>query len=180
MRKKRKAFDTAPSSPPCEFEGCLEEGPYKAPKRRGGGCKDYHHFCLEHVRIFNKNYDFFSGMDEDAIIHFRQESLTGHRPTWRSGVQPDLRMMELEAALHHFWHYDAPQPTLNFAVPQAIRDALTLFELQHPVELATVKAQYKMLVKKYHPDINKEKHAEEKFKEITASYHILIEHYHSA
>lgn len=36
-----------------------------------------------------------------------------------------------------------------------------------------IKKAYRRLARKYHPDINKEKNAEEKFKEITAAYEIL-------
>ena len=36
-----------------------------------------------------------------------------------------------------------------------------------------IKKSYRRLARKYHPDINKEKEAEEKFKEINAAYEIL-------
>lgn len=36
-----------------------------------------------------------------------------------------------------------------------------------------IKKQYKILVKKYHPDISKEPNAEEKFKEIQEAYEVL-------
>ena len=36
-----------------------------------------------------------------------------------------------------------------------------------------IKKAYRRLARKYHPDINKEKNAEEKFKEINAAYEIL-------
>lgn len=37
----------------------------------------------------------------------------------------------------------------------------------------TIKKAYKTLARKYHPDVNKDKDAEEKFKEITEAYNVL-------
>jgi hypothetical protein len=175
MRKNKKATETFINAPKCDAPDCLELGLYKAPKRKGGGAKEYYHFCLPHVQQFNKNYDFFAGMDEDAIINFRHEAITGHRPTWKIGDTPDLRLLELENALEHFLHF-APKQTASL-LPKEIRVALDIFELTHPCALPTIKTQYKILVKKYHPDINKNANAAEKFNQITNSYHILIEHY---
>jgi hypothetical protein len=71
MKKRKKATETFINAPKCDAPDCLELGLYKAPKRKGGGAKEYYHFCLPHVQQFNKNYDFFAGMDEDAIVNFR-------------------------------------------------------------------------------------------------------------
>ena len=39
-----------------------------------------------------------------------------------------------------------------------------------------LKKQYKILAKKYHPDVNqKDENAEEKFKQISAAYHLLLD-----
>ena len=44
------------------------------------------------------------------------------------------------------------------------------------ITIAALKKQYKKLVKKYHPDVNREdKNAEEKFKQISAAYKALLE-----
>ena len=40
-------------------------------------------------------------------------------------------------------------------------------------EYAEIKKKYRKLSKKYHPDISKEKNAEQKFKEITKAYEVL-------
>ena len=43
------------------------------------------------------------------------------------------------------------------------------------LSIATLKKQYKKLVKKYHPDINRDdKDAEEKFKQLTNAYSALL------
>ena len=52
----------------------------------------------------------------------------------------------------------------------------SLYDILEINENATeeeIKKAYRQLARKYHPDINKEKNAEEKFKEINAAYEIL-------
>jgi curved DNA-binding protein len=54
--------------------------------------------------------------------------------------------------------------------------AKSLYETLNVSENATqaeIKKAYRVLAKKYHPDMNKEKDAEEKFKEINAAYEVL-------
>ena len=46
--------------PQCEAKGCEEPGLYPAPKGRGHE-GEYHRFCLDHVREYNKSYNYFSG-----------------------------------------------------------------------------------------------------------------------
>jgi hypothetical protein len=53
--------------------------------------------------------------------------------------------------------------------------ALVVLELTPPVTVAVVKARYKMLVKKHHPDANGgDKAAEERFKQISEAYRIVL------
>ena len=43
------------------------------------------------------------------------------------------------------------------------------------VSIETLKKQYKKLVKKYHPDVNRDdENAEEKFKQLTIAYQALL------
>ncbi|GFO82174.1 MAG: hypothetical protein A49_18010 [Methyloceanibacter sp.] len=49
------------SAPKCEWEGCDQPGLYPAPKGRGQEGQ-YHRFCLDHVREYNKGYNYFSGV----------------------------------------------------------------------------------------------------------------------
>ncbi|MGZ9082259.1 MAG: J domain-containing protein, partial [Rhodoplanes sp.] len=53
--------------------------------------------------------------------------------------------------------------------------ALVVLELEPPVTVAAVKARYKTLVKRYHPDANGgDKAAEERFKDISAAYRVVL------
>src|SRR3979411_266240 len=69
----------------CEWPDCKNKGPHRAPKGRAND-KEYWHFCLNHVREYNQSYNFFSGMNADAVARYQKDALTGHRPTWKMGV----------------------------------------------------------------------------------------------
>ena len=56
-------------------------------RARANGKRHYRRFCLHHVRIYNSSYDYFAGMSNHEINAFRQASLTGLRPTWIVGQQ---------------------------------------------------------------------------------------------
>lgn len=55
----------------------------------------------------------------------------------------------------------------------AKRDYYEVLGLSKGASAAEIKKAYRKLSKQYHPDINKEKGAEEKFKEITEAYEVL-------
>ena len=37
--------------------------------------------CLEHVKEFNKNWNYFSGMNDDQVMNFLKSDMTWHKPT---------------------------------------------------------------------------------------------------
>ena len=74
--------DTCPS---CESPGCKEPGLYPAPKGRGHEGQ-YHRFCLDHVREYNKSYNYFSGLPDEEVVKHQKDDTIGHRPTWFIGV----------------------------------------------------------------------------------------------
>ena len=69
----------------CEWAGCQNKGPHRAPKGRENS-REYFHFCLNHVREYNQSYNFFQGMNADAVARYQKDALTGHRPTWKMGA----------------------------------------------------------------------------------------------
>src|ERR1700748_2928548 len=69
----------------CEWPDCKEKGSHRAPKGRNNS-REYFHFCLNHVREYNQSYNFFSGMNADAVARYQKDALTGHRPTWKMGA----------------------------------------------------------------------------------------------
>jgi len=37
--------------------------------------------CLKHVRDFNKNWNYFSGMNDAQVSEFIKSDMTWHKPT---------------------------------------------------------------------------------------------------
>ena len=48
----------------CDWNNCKEIGEYKAPVEKDNS-KKFRMLCLKHVKEFNKNWNYFSGMNDD-------------------------------------------------------------------------------------------------------------------
>ena len=58
----------------CDWKDCKEVGSYKAPTEKDNS-KKYRLLCLEHVKEFNKNWNYFSGMNDDQVIDFLKSDM---------------------------------------------------------------------------------------------------------
>ena len=98
----------------CEWPDCKNKGPHRAPKGRAND-KEYWHFCLNHVREYNQSYNFFSGMNADAVARYQKDALTGHRPTWKMGANTSAKKgkgspeADLEARVRPVQHVQRTQ-----------------------------------------------------------------------
>lgn len=166
----------------CDMPGCPGDAEYKAPKHRG--LNEYYNFCFEHIREYNKAWDFFSGMSERDIQSHMEKSLYGDRPTWRydsKGAFEDdvLNKVRSEFMDNEYENYSdssrqnsANGPSINSTSPE--HEALSIMGLSPPVTLDLIKTQYKKLAKKYHPDLNRDNpQAEELLKKVNMAYTIL-------
>ncbi len=176
-KKKQKANDTADASHDCQAPGCIEPGAYKAPKSRMS-LHEYQWYCLDHIRAYNQQWDYFSGMNRDQIEHFMRDALTGHRPTWNRESQVHQHYDRLQDAIDAFMRQSAKARTASPAQLSAkLREALAVMDMEYPYTPAGLKTRYRTLVKKFHPDANKgDRAAEETFKEITVAYLLLTQH----
>lgn len=180
---KKRAAKPEPQSDgkvhPCSFPDCAEQGEYKAPlsPREVG---KYRWLCLEHVREFNANWDYFAGMDAHQIEDFMRDAMYGHRPTWKINSQKlnatEEKLEEALARMMGSGHAEARRRVhARRVMGDKERKALATLDLSPEASLAEVKKRYKELVKKHHPDVNKgEKKAEERFKQITHAYQELM------
>jgi hypothetical protein len=175
----------------CEWAGCPNKGPHRAPKGRENS-KEYWHFCLNHVREYNQSYNFFQGMNADAVARYQKDALTGHRPTWKMGANTSAKKgkagaeADLEGAADPFhmfselngrgrWRPGAGEAKAETRkVMNAERKALQVMGLGPDATLETVKAKYKALVKQHHPDANGgDRSTEDRLIEIIKAYNYL-------
>jgi len=185
MSNKKKK-DYAPHISPdqatsCQAPGCHEAGVYKAPKSRNN-LHDYRWLCLEHIREHNQQWDFFAGFGREQIEAFIRDAVYGHRPTWnRENRMRRQQFEELQDALYEFLHAGTKAPKRTPPLSAKLRKALVTLDIDYPCTTRQLKAKYRTLVKKHHPDVNKgDKQSEEKFKQITTAYHALLEHIKNA
>ena len=160
----------------CEFAGCTELGEYKAPKSRQA-LRDYQWLCLEHVREYNKSWDYFDGMGMEKIEAFRKDAVTGHRPTWNINQRVSFTTAALEDGVAFLMgEKNARSKPKISPLTNKERKALALFDFTELPDAAELKRRYKQLVKRTHPDVNMhDPNAAERFKQITVSYKFLMQ-----
>ncbi len=175
-RRKPRAYAPDPDAPghTCDAPGCDQPGEYRAPKSRDS-LREFRWFCLEHVRDYNSSWDYYRGMSPGEIEAQLRADTSWQRPSWPLGRLGQTSRFDeaMEAELHAFnfgARHSPPQPS----VPTELRDALRVLGLAWPVTLAAVKAKYKALAKRHHPDANGgDKTSEEMLKSINLAYATL-------
>lgn len=186
----RKPKDSKPARRTCEATGCDLPAEHRAPKgRQAEG--EYYWFCLEHVRAYNKSYNYFSGMDDSSIQSFQKDSSIGHRPTWRMGVgtagdQPPpsgrAKYGFATAPNDPFRLFpgsdnagaSAGEQKRRRSVHNMERKSLRKLGLDETATALEIRARYKTLVKRHHPDANGgDRSLEDKLREIIQAYNYL-------
>ena len=64
----------------CDWENCKEVGKYRAPVERDNS-KKFRLLCLEHIKIFNKKWNYFENMNDQEIEYFIKSDHTWHKST---------------------------------------------------------------------------------------------------
>ena len=167
----------------CDKEDCKEKGEFRAPKSRIL-LNEYYFFCLEHIKEYNKSWDFYKGLSVNQIENSMREDIIWNRPSWPLKGNPHKVIEQINAFFSDdFDEFDSAKNTgdyfKNKLIDQNIttdeNKALSILSLKLPLTLEKIKKNYKKLVKIFHPDVNgNNKKAEEKFKEINKSYKILL------
>ena len=170
-----------PDVPCCDWKGCDNAATHRAPKGRTRE-NEYWRFCLEHVREYNHSYNYFSGMSDDAVAevpegrHHRTppDLEDGNRqPSRRPSLAPTQRAIRSTCSANSARGQgrEAEPPR---AIRNAERKALHELGLEVGADKAEIKARFKMLVKRHHPDANGgDRATEDKLREIIQAYNYL-------
>lgn len=196
IRVNRNAGATEPppaQGPLCQWPGCTAHAPHRAPQGRGREGQ-YFRFCLEHVQQYNKSYNYFDGMSDSEIAAYQKSATTGHRPTWAVGANSWAHGRTIDPQQHRFsetaWRPGAKprdpfgifgdreaQAETREARPglgNAARKSLRALNLDDHASKPEIKARFKELVKRHHPDANGgDTSSEDRLREIIQAYNYL-------
>jgi curved DNA-binding protein CbpA len=192
-RAREEADAREEQHPRCQWKGCSAPGHYRAPRGRGRDGQ-YYIFCIEHVRQYNASYNYFEGMNDAEVETFQKEALTGHRPTWKVGLNGSAKDGTNRAAAaqanrglfgwrtldpHGFFARrakaarEAPAESRRQLKPLEKKSLQTL-NLAGSASRVEIKARFKELVKIYHPDANGgDARSGDKLREIIQAYNYL-------
>tara|TARA_Y100000590_G_scaffold426677_1_gene536038 strand:+ start:1042 stop:1563 length:522 start_codon:yes stop_codon:yes gene_type:complete len=158
----------------CDRKFCKKIGEYKAPIERDNS-KKFKWLCLEHIKEFNRSWDYFKGMSDQEVCEFLKADMTWHKPT-QSFNSPDnffnilwKNTLNEEGKILNNGKETKFNQKANFSYKD--KEAFKIMDLEAGTNWEKIKNQFKKLVKKYHPDMNAgNKKFEEKLKIITLAY----------
>jgi hypothetical protein len=173
----------------CAWRGCTQAAKFRAPKGRGHE-GEFYVFCGEHVRRYNASYNYFDGMSDSEVERFVQSASYGHRPTWKVGANswahgtrqkrpPGEAANAKPSGAQSFHAWRAKQtgtdkPAAGRHLKPLERKAMNTLDLGAEATRTEIKARFKELVKRHHPDLNGgDRGTEDKLREIIQAYNYL-------
>ena len=158
----------------CDWNNCRNTGEYKAPVEKDNS-KDFRLLCLEHIKEFNKNWNYFLGMSDQQIYEFIKSDMTWHKPTqsfsssdnffktlWKSALKDEIDKIKFTKDFNHIKEFKFNHNDIK---------AFSVLGISIGLKWKKVQEKFKKLVKKFHPDMNAgNKKYEDKLKVITLAY----------
>ena len=162
----------------CEWKNCNHVGEFKAPAEKDNS-KNFKWLCEEHIKVFNKKWNYFEGMSQNEIEKFLRSDLTWHRPTQQFGSNDNYFNILWNNALSdkfNIFNENSLSRDKKRNLCEKDKDAFKIMGLKFNADWASVQKKFKSLVKKFHPDKHSgSKEYEDKLKKITMAYsHLKI------
>ncbi|WP_118134116.1 J domain-containing protein [Oceanicella sp. SM1341] len=167
------AFES--SSRGCDHPGCEARGTYRAP-RSPEQLNDYYWFCIDHVREYNRRWNFFQDLSGDELEQQIEADRLWGRPTWSFGRAAGRKPVNQHTdgqAWRRFGFSDpmdvlgdnatinpgaraerAPEAPRRRMLPKTELRALEILDARDDMAKREIRRLYKDLVKNLHPDMN--------------------------
>ena len=157
----------------CEWKNCKEFGKFRAPTEKDNS-KKFKLLCAEHIKLFNKSWNYFEGMSDNEITNFLKSDVTWHRPTQQFGSPDNFFNILWNNALNDKFKIFKDEKNKNINKTQLCKkdkDAFNIMGLNFNADYDAIQKKFKILVKKFHPDKHSgNKVYEDKLKKITMAY----------
>lgn len=135
----------------CDAEDCNRPGEHPAPKSRYSNEKWW--FCQHHAGEYNRAWNYFDGMSYEEM---------------RDATEAEQKSNQFAGASTWTWS------SAESALTADERRAMAILGLEEDAEENEIKARYRELAKRYHPDANRDDpEATLKFQEVSRAYRIL-------
>ena len=158
----------------CEWENCNENGDFRAPVEKDNS-KDHRWLCEEHIKLFNKSWNYFDGMSQGEIENFLKSDMTWHRPTQKFNSPDNFFNILWNNALNDKSNFFRQEKNGHGIDEKKLNDkdikAFKIMGLELNASWPIIQKKFKTLVKRFHPDKNAgNKEFEDKLKRITLAY----------
>ena len=158
----------------CDWNNCMEIGEFRAPIEKDNS-KNFRLLCLNHIKEFNKNWNYFAGMNDKQIYEFLKSDMTWHKPTqsfsssdnffkvlWNNALKEEMDNIKFNYESNHMNKFKFNYNDIK---------AFGILGVSVGLKWQKIQNKFKSLVKKFHPDMNSgNKKYEEKLKLITLAY----------
>lgn len=136
---------------------------------------EFRWFCENHIRDFNKSWNFYEGWTEEQLDQQRRAEHAWERPTWKLGqkpIRPDGAPGHSDGKAWARWGFQDPMEVLGAnatinpggkgeqtrrkkrLLPKNEQSAIDILGCPSDSSKADIRKRFRALVKDLHPDMN--------------------------
>lgn len=161
---KKKVAQREPVGPRCQWDDCEKSGAHRAPVGRGAEGL-YLLFCTEHVKTYNRGYNFSPNLSDPETARYQREAAAGSRPTVGTSI-PEATDLPLPSKVRsgsakatNARKAGILKPGESCNTPKRKLKALeakafAVLDLSPDSTPEEIKNRYKQRLKMHHPDTN--------------------------